>query len=135
MNKFKKPIISLAILTILFSFSFLISSHCLAAKTITEQMKDQIKLFDLPSGGSNAENTVVVVIGRVISAFLSIFGIIFLCLMIFGGYKWMMASGREEEVKNAKDTIKAAMIGLVIVVMAYAIAFFVTTALQGAVKQ
>jgi amino acid transporter len=134
MKKFKNPIISLIILTIVFSFSFLISSHCLAAGTITDQMKDQIKLFDLPSGGTNAESTVMAVIGKTIGAFLSVFGVIFLCLMIYGGYKWMMASGREEEVKSAKDTIRAAIIGLVIVVMAYAITFFVTTALQAAAK-
>ena len=69
---------------------------------------------------------------KVINAFLSIFGTIFLILMILGGYKWMMASGREEEVKKAKDTIRAAIIGLIIVVSAYAISYFVALSLQTA---
>ena len=52
--------------------------------------------------------------------------------MIYGGYKWLVASGREEEIKKAKDTIRSAIIGLIIVMAAYTISYFVAAALQEA---
>ncbi len=48
--------------------------------------------------------------------------------MVYGGFKWMIAQGREEEVQKAKTIIQAAIIGFGIVVSAYAIAVFVTNA-------
>lgn len=102
------------------------------AETITDRMQNGISGIDLPSGGTDVETTSQIIVGKVINAFLSIFGILFLVLIIYGGYKWMMASGREDEVQKAKDTIRAAIIGLIIVLSAYAITFFVTQALQSA---
>lgn len=63
--------------------------------------------------------------GTAIYAFLSILGIIFIVLMIYGGYTWMTASGDEEKVKKAQQTIKTAIIGLIIIVGAYAIWDFI----------
>ena len=45
--------------------------------------------------------------------------------MVYGGYLWMTARGNEEEVTKAKNLIKAAIIGLIIVLAAYAISIFV----------
>lgn len=64
-------------------------------------------------------------VGQVIQAALSFVGVIFLLLMIYGGYLWMTARGNEEEVTKAKNLIKAAIIGLIIVLAAYAISIFV----------
>jgi len=69
------------------------------------------------------------VIGAVIQTFLSILGIIFLILMIYSGYSWMTAHGDEQKVTKAKETITAAIIGLVIVIGAYAITFLVISKL------
>ncbi|MFA6215832.1 MAG: hypothetical protein WC768_04665 [Patescibacteria group bacterium] len=128
MKNLKKQIISLAILTVLFLLPIY---HC-QATTITDKMKGAISSVDLPSGGEDAALRIV---GKTISAFLGLFGIIFMILVIYGGYKWMMASGREEEVKKAKDIIKQAVIGLIVVMMAYAISFFVSYSLQQAVTK
>ncbi|NUM25908.1 MAG: hypothetical protein HUU49_04850 [Candidatus Buchananbacteria bacterium] len=99
---------------------------------ITQQMQNSLANVSLPSTNKD-EGRVEVIVGKVIGAFLSIFGIIFMVLIIFGGYKWMMASGREEEISKAKATIRSAVIGLIIVLAAYAITFFITNALQQAV--
>ena len=65
------------------------------------------------------------VAGVVVSAVLSLIGVIFLALMIYAGYHWMTARGEEEKVEKAKDTITRAIIGLIIVVGAYAIWSFI----------
>src|SRR3989339_689175 len=75
-----------------------------------------------------------VLVGTVVKAFLSLLGIIFIILVIYGGYKWMMARGSEQEVEAAKNIIQRAIIGLIIIVAAYAITAFVFTGLEDAVQ-
>lgn len=65
------------------------------------------------------------IISTIIQAVLSFLGVIFLVLMIYGGYLWMTARGNEEQLTKAKNVIIAAVTGLVIVVSAYAISWFV----------
>lgn len=69
------------------------------------------------------------VVAMVIQAVLGFLGIIFVVLMIIGGIQWMTAEGNEESVKKAKNRIKNAVIGLVIVVLSYAISVFVINTL------
>jgi len=69
-------------------------------------------------------------IGEVISLLLNFLGVIFLVLMIYGGYIWMMSRGNEQEVAKAKSTITNALIGLILVLGAYAITWFITDKLN-----
>ncbi len=64
-------------------------------------------------------------VGLIIKAFLSLLGVIFVILIIYGGYLWMTARGNDEQVKKAGDNIRNAVIGLIIIVAAYAITWFV----------
>jgi uncharacterized membrane protein YwzB len=75
-----------------------------------------------------------VLIGGIIQIFLSLLAAIFVVLLILGGYYWMTARGNEEGVKKAKETITNAVIGLVIILLSYAITKFVVTGLTKAVK-
>jgi len=52
---------------------------------------------------------------------LAFLGVAFFVLMIYGGYMWMFSMGNEQTTTKAKDVIIAAVIGLVIVLAAYAI--------------
>ncbi len=65
------------------------------------------------------------VLGTVIGAALSLVAVIFFILMVYGGFIWMMARGNEENTKKALNTITAAIIGLIIVLAAYAITNFI----------
>lgn len=66
-------------------------------------------------------------IGNYIQIFLSLLGVIFLILIVYGGFKWMKARGKADEIEKAKDVIIDAVIGLVIIVAAYTITSFVIT--------
>lgn len=61
--------------------------------------------------------------GTAIKGLLTFLGVILLGLMIYGGYKWMLARGNEQEVEAAKNTIRNAIIGLIVVLGAYAITY------------
>lgn len=69
--------------------------------------------------------TVQKFIGQVITVLLSFLGVIFIVLLVYGGYLWMTDRGNEEQVKRAKNLITASVIGLIIIVLAYAISQFV----------
>lgn len=71
------------------------------------------------------ETTVPGVIGSVISAGLALLGVLFFLLILYSGFIWMKAMGKSDEVTKAKDTMEAAVVGLVLVLAAYALANFV----------
>ncbi len=83
------------------------------------------------NAGFSGDITIGDVVGYVIKGFIALLGIIFVFLLVLDGYKWMMAGGDEEKVREAKDGIMRAVIGIIIVVSAYAITYFVFTNLPG----
>lgn len=64
-------------------------------------------------------------ISKVIEIVLSFLGVIFLALTIYAGFTWMTARGDAAKVTKAKDTLTSSIIGLIVVVAAYAISIFV----------
>lgn len=67
------------------------------------------------------------VIGSVINVALSLVGLTFLVLMVYGGYLWLTSRGDEAQIEKSKEIIKSAIIGLVLVMSAYAITVLVTS--------
>jgi lysylphosphatidylglycerol synthetase-like protein (DUF2156 family) len=77
----------------------------------------------------NSNTTVQTLIGAIIQIVLGFLGVIFVILIIISGYQWMMAGGNSDAINKARDRMINAIIGLVIVLAAYAIAWFVTNAI------
>jgi len=82
------------------------------------------------SGSSGTDLTKIA--GGLISEALGLLGIVLLAILIWAGFLWMTAQGEEAKVKKAKDMIFQAVVGLVIIVAAYAIADFVLGSLSNA---
>lgn len=70
-----------------------------------------------------------VMVGKAIQAFLGLLGVIFLVIVIVAGAMWMMAGGDTKRVQIAKDWLSNGVIGLVIVLSAYAISSFIVSTL------
>ena len=64
-------------------------------------------------------------IAVIIKTVLSLLALLFMILILVSGFQWMTAGGNEEQVEKAKKRITNALIGLVIVIAAYAITYFV----------
>lgn len=60
-------------------------------------------------------------LGWVINLLLSMLGVIFTGLIVYGGYRWLTARGNDQQVEQAKGIIRHAIIGLFITVSAGAI--------------
>ncbi len=71
------------------------------------------------------QDTLVLVIGRVIKFLLSFLAVIFIILIIYGGFMWMTAQGNEGKVETAKKIIIRSVIGGAIIAIAYLVTWFV----------
>jgi len=88
---------------------------------------DQMKPFATAAGISTKEGTdLPTIIGQIIGGFLGILGSIFVILVIYAGYLWMTAGGNEEQVGKAKKLLTNAVIGLIVIMLAFAITNFIT---------
>ncbi len=74
--------------------------------------------------GSDTGN-IYTLINRVITIFLSMLAILFFGLMLYAGIRWMTSRGNEELATKAKETIEAAVLGLIVVILAYALVNFI----------
>lgn len=81
--------------------------------------------YDVGRVSDQAGSTPQRVISLIINTVLSLLGVLFVILVIYGGILWMIAGGNEESIKKAQNVIKRAVIGLVIVLLAYVISIFV----------
>jgi amino acid transporter len=56
---------------------------------------------------------------------LGILALLAVVFVIYGGFMWLTSSGDESRIESAKKTISAAVIGLIVVLLAWAIVIFV----------
>ncbi len=108
----------------LFLFFIIVVLLVLPYFVFAATLKGSLEALGDASGYQTAgvsETSLAEVIGMIVSAFLGILGVIFVILIVIAGNKWMTAMGEEEKVREAKDTIRRAIIGLIIIVGAYAI--------------
>lgn len=73
--------------------------------------------------GNTADLTKV--FGTVANILIFLTGAISVIIIIFGGIRYVTSTGDAGRVKQAKDTIQYAIIGLVVSILAYAIVNFV----------
>lgn len=117
-----KKYLSLAVLTLVFITSFLSVSTIGAQVNITDKLGNVGEAANFEKQ-ANLPQT----IGQVVRALLSILGIVFMGYIIYAGQLWMTARGNEEQITKAKAIIRGSIIGLLIVMLAYAIAAFVVS--------
>lgn len=95
-------------------------------------MDEILKVFNASKipGIASGPDSAVVIVGAVIQVIFGILGIVLLVILLYAGTKWMTAEGDKAKVQKARDMITTAIIGLIIVLSAYAISYFVVESLQ-----
>lgn len=73
------------------------------------------------------QRDVSVVIASVIKALIFASGIIFFALIIYSGIYWMISRGEEGKIEKSQKTLTEAVIGLVLIISAYAITNLIQT--------
>lgn len=90
---------------------------------------DDLGLKQANYTGVAAENIdpLPVTIAKIIRVAMGLLGIVAVVIILIGGFTWMTAGGNEEKVAEAKKWIFSGIIGLAIILSAFAIASYVIT--------
>ena len=70
------------------------------------------------------------IVGGIVGAVLGVLGAVLLLMIVYAGFLWMTAQGKDDQIKKAKQMIFNAIIGIIIVASAWAITSFVLNQLQ-----
>ena len=101
-----------------------------AGSPLNVQLEAKIGNQSLKAAGpsykvTGADADVSSVVASAIQTVLGLLGMIFVILTLYAGFLWMTAGGEEEKVNDAISILRNAIIGLIIVIAAYAITAFV----------
>lgn len=119
MNITKKHVLSLALLMLL---SLVVFSSSLPVRADDSLVNGQVSLKEIgiTYGGATPVD-IRTTVSRVIVVALGFLGVIFIVLAVYAGFLYMTAAGNEEKTTKALDMLRNAVIGLIIVLMAWAI--------------
>ncbi len=96
------------------------------AQSVFDSALEQVgEVGDKAGVGSAASASLPEVVGRVINVLLGFIGILLLVYMLYAGFLWMTSGGEDKKATEAKTMIKNAIIGLLIIIAAFAITNFV----------
>ncbi len=83
------------------------------------------------AAGCKTTTSADTVINNVIQVVLSLVGLLAVGVIIYGGITYTISAGDAAKVQRGKNIILYGIVGLVVALLAYAIMFFVSGALNG----
>lgn len=83
---------------------------------------------------TQAPPNLAALIGNIIQAVLAIIGVVLLIIIIYGGFLYMTSGGSPDQATKGKNWIINGIIGVIIIVLAYAISSYVIDLIAGAME-
>ncbi len=121
MRVFRLKYVLPALVAVLATGVFLHAPHLLAQTTSSLQ--------DVGTASGLTAEDPKVIIARIIRVVIGVLGILSVLIVLYGGFTWMTAAGNEEKLERAKKILVRGFIGLAIILMSFAIASFILSAL------
>lgn len=109
------------------------SSSSSAGGGLTD-IQSNLKSFGDRSYGPDAQRDPQKVVATIINAGLGLLGTLLVIYMVYGGMMWMTSNGESSKVDKAKSILRQAIVGIIIVISAYAISSFIIDAIVGGAK-
>jgi len=111
------------VMTLVFAFALVVPA--ITSAQIPEEFGGDAASFDGTLGQTDGEQDLVGLITNIMNWLFGFLGILAVLVILYGGFKWMTAGGDDDKVGDAKKLIINGIIGLIIILSAYAIATFV----------
>lgn len=133
MKKYFKTLLASLLLVIIFLPTISTAQVTGTISGTSSPLLDKLKTVGTSAGydAGTSENTILEIVGTGINVVLGLLGVIFIILMLLAGYNWMTAAGDQEKITKAQHTIREAIIGLIVIVGAFAIWMFISNILIG----
>ncbi len=127
----KKHVVSFIFLAI-FSLIQLVAISTWAQPALADEalFNGQEGINEIGQVYGNNKTDLRVIVGKIILVVLGFLAAIFLALTIYAGFRYMTAAGNQDQTKKAVAQIRDAVIGLIIVLAAWAITTFVLNAMS-----
>jgi len=109
---------------------FLLFSLVIAPAALAQDLGEGL-LDDFQDEAGIGDKTIAEVTGSVVKSILSVLGLVALIIFIIAGFQWMTSGGNKEKIQGAQKLMGAAVVGLVIIIIAWAATHFVVGALTG----
>ncbi len=100
-----------------------------SSPVLADSPRDQLNVV-AGQVGIATTNSLGYTFGLVFQKILGVMGLILLVLFVIGGITWMTSEGNAEKLKKARGLLIHAIIGLIIILVSYALINFVTEKLQ-----
>ncbi|KKQ57647.1 MAG: hypothetical protein US74_C0002G0006 [Parcubacteria group bacterium GW2011_GWA2_38_13] len=129
----KKNLHFIILLTVILTLIIIAVAHPISASPFNNPLINGItnQLYNTNSVGSSPEYTFIETLGAIVFMLISFLGVIFIVLIMYGGFIWMDAKGNESDVQKAKHIIRDAVVGLIILGSSYGIWIMVYSLLFG----
>ena len=128
-NKILKTMAAILVLfTIIAVFLLIITAVPVSRAQGPELGINYARNLDLPSTDGDIRVTIL----NIVRYFLTFVGIIAVIMIMYSGFLWMTSGGNQEKIERAKKALVRAGVGLVIIVLAFAIVTFVINFMEDA---
>ena len=120
---YKKSILFIVLMFLCFFF-FLPTASANVFDAIQNKLVDFNDGAQLPANVSQSENIIVLIIS-IINVALTFLGLIFIILILYGGFTYMTASGDSKRTEKAIGILRDSVIGVAIIFISYGIVNYV----------
>jgi hypothetical protein len=124
-KKINFSFVKIALLLLVFTVSLLAFRSVLADDNVTAGVTQ------VDAGIALGNTSPIQTALKVIQVILGFLGLIVVSLIIYAGYIWTISMGQPEKINKAKGIIKGAVIGLIIILSAWGITYFILQKLVG----
>lgn len=124
-NYFMKQTLKKAFATLGIGASLMLPASSVLAATNPFAQGQTLATQVAGGAGITSTKSLPELIGQIINIVLTLLGMVFLILVLYAGFLWMTAQGDDKVVGKAKDIIRQAIIGLIVIVAGFAISNFV----------
>ena len=97
-----------------------------AVQSSKQRLQEIASGADYPEPSSGLQEIIV----NVVVYALGFLGIFFMVMIIYSGIQWISAGGNEEVITKAKDRLKNAIIGFIVVGLAYGLTVVIVQLLE-----
>lgn len=106
---------------------FFVGMDCVCAQEIGINYAGNLDL------SGTGEKDVRVFIVEIVRYFITFLGIIAVAMVMYSGFLWMTSNGEPDKVTKAKRTLINSVIGLIIIISAFAIVTFIISLIEGGI--
>lgn len=96
------------------------------AQTFTERLREGAGSA-AKTAQLDGKSDLVTIIGNIINVAIGFVGIVLFCYFLYAGFLYLTAQDNKDNITKAKSIMKNSIIGLVIILLSYAIVNFIFT--------